>query len=220
MMEAAAVLGRDRPLRILSFGCSSGEECLDAADIFPNAIIKGVELDDKAFEKAATISHDRISIEKSTYEAIFAGGPYDLILGMSVFCRYPLPKGVVNIKDVYKFGLFIDTINLLHDVLKPGGLMCLYNSMYFFDDCPVSMDYVPLVSRKVHAGWMPKYYSEGDVATQVEHYWEGQVYSFVDWVRTASADFVTKKEAVRHVWINPRSKGSRRVDTPFWRKRR
>ncbi|ESQ74710.1 hypothetical protein ABAC402_12455 [Asticcacaulis sp. AC402] len=220
MADAAAVLGRDRPLRILSFGCSSGEECLDLADIFPNAVIKGVDLDDKALERAAAISHDRISIEKSTYEAISSGGPYDLILAMSVLCRYPLPKGVVNIKDVYKFGVFIDTINLLHDSLKPGGLMCIYNSMYFFDDCPVSLDYVPLVSRNVNLGWMPKYYSDGDAATTVEHYWEGQVYAFQDWVRTASADFVSKTEAIGHVWINPRSRGSRRVDTPFWLKRR
>ncbi|WP_162150359.1 class I SAM-dependent methyltransferase [Asticcacaulis sp. AC460] len=207
-------------MRILSFGCSSGEECLDAADVFPNAIIKGVDLDEKALQKASAISHDRISIEESTYEAVFSGGPYDLILAMSVFCRFPLREEVVNIKDVYGFGKFVDEINLLHDVLKPGGILCIYNSMYFFDDCAVSMDYFPILTRTVNFGWMVKYYSDGEPATRVSHYWEGQDYNYVDWIGKIPSGFARNREAINHFWLNPGSRGSRRVDTPFWRKRR
>jgi len=82
----------DNPLKILSFGCSTGEEaaCL-SRKYFTNDRVIGLDTNISALENAKSnySPDERISFELSTEQSLFANGPYNIIFAMSVLCRWP-----------------------------------------------------------------------------------------------------------------------------------
>jgi hypothetical protein len=149
---------RGSDFRILSFGCSTGEEMRSLRVYFPDAQIFGCDLD-------LTLSAGRNDLPGevflSTPEAIAARGPYQLIFANSVLCRHPLPAGA-ELSDVFPFSEFEALATMLHDNLMLGGILCVYNTSYFFRDLAIADSYRPVRSHLiVENGFIPSYSKDG-----------------------------------------------------------
>jgi hypothetical protein len=124
---------RRTDLRILSFGCSIGDEIASLAHFFPDAKIIGCDADDFALETAQRSVGHIAEIVRSDRDAIIERGPFDLITACSALCINP-PR---DIPIRFPPALFDDFLSLFDEVLVPGGLLILTNSTYRFRDSPV-----------------------------------------------------------------------------------
>jgi SAM-dependent methyltransferase len=154
--------------RILSFGCSTGEEPLTLAEkYFPTARVVGVDVSEPALAKAMelTAKEPRISIRRSTRETLTREGPFDAIFAMSVLCRWPAALGRDDISDLYPFARFCENVDLLDRVLKPGGLLVIYNANYEFLHTPCAIGYDLIATRGARqAGHIDRFRPDGKSA--------------------------------------------------------
>jgi SAM-dependent methyltransferase len=127
---AKAAAGPD-PERILSYGCSTGEEPLTLArKYFPKSQILGVDVSDEALEQARnrTANAPNVRIARSSERVIAEFGPCDLVFAMSVLCRNPPPRD--HHWQEFPFAHFEEAVAGLAASLKPGGLLVLANANY------------------------------------------------------------------------------------------
>jgi SAM-dependent methyltransferase len=151
------ILFCNNPNKILSFGCSSGEECNTLSELyFPNTKIIGLDinseliLNNKKTNKNYNISYyDDISKMKKDDITKF-----DLITVMSVLCHYP-----PHIKYPYTFKLFNDTIELIDSLLNINGYICMYNSEYLFTDTEIFKKKYKIIDNTIwkDTGFIQKY---------------------------------------------------------------
>jgi chemotaxis methyl-accepting protein methylase len=136
--EAKEAQGNNKNIKILSFGCSTGEECFSLKKYFPGASIIGVDINRQNLKKAASknIFKD-VKFLNSTEENIKTEGNYDLIFCLSVLCRWEDTKYVDNCEKLYSFKKFESTLLMLTDNLLPNGLLVIYNSNFRFEDTSV-----------------------------------------------------------------------------------
>lgn len=132
-------------IRILSFGCSTGEEVFTLRQYFPDATIVGAEINPHSLEICRQKPRDEnmVFIE-STPENIQKNGPYDAIFCMAVFQRTPqriAEKGITDLKRIYPFSKFEREIAALDKTLKPSGLMVVHFSQYDFMETAASKHY-------------------------------------------------------------------------------
>lgn len=130
-------LGAKENLRILSFGCSNGEEVLTLRGYFPNAAIKGIDVDPRRIAQARRLAAGQPAIRfEATGTAL--GEPveaYDAIFCMAVF-RDPtldLP-GTNETSGSLTFEKFEAEIERLVRCLKPGGLLMVAHSNFRVSD--------------------------------------------------------------------------------------
>jgi len=127
--------------KILSFGCSTGEECFSLKKYFPQAAIIGVDINRKNLRKAIRKNtYNDVNFLHSNVENIRTHGSYDLIFCLSVLCRWEDTKYVSNCEKLYPFGKFESTVDYLAGSLRPNGLMVIYNSNFRFEDTRVFTD--------------------------------------------------------------------------------
>lgn len=74
---------------------------------------------------------------------------FDVVTAMTVLCRHPETMFLLNANEVYPFSEFMDTLNLLDSMVKPGGLLCLFNSNYLLEDSPLASKYVGVYPFKL-----------------------------------------------------------------------
>lgn len=145
IFHAVAVATRDLPgQRVLSFGCSTGEEPLTLASAyFTDAHIHGVDVSEKALQAARTLTegHPRITIGPSTPDALAAAGPFTAIFAMSVLCRWPDTHRMQYISTLFPFDVFVERLALLDRLLVPGGCLGLYNPNYDLLQTPLAGGY-------------------------------------------------------------------------------
>jgi len=151
----------DKEARILSFGCSKGDEVFALADrYFPAAKILGVDVaaDKLQMARLANNAPERIAFELSTPETLAKSAPFDAIFAMSVLCAWPGSKGKDDISDVFSFAEFEAVIELLDRNLAIGGLLAIYNANYRFRDTRFSQTYelVP-VPAMANSGFVSKF---------------------------------------------------------------
>ncbi|WP_081716698.1 class I SAM-dependent methyltransferase [Asticcacaulis sp. AC460] len=217
MQEIASRLVLANSPRILSFGCSTGAECQDFAEIFPNAEIIGVDVNIKALAKANLINDFRIKFMHSTEENILSGAPYDIVFAMNVLCRYPSTEGLDNISEIYPFYMFDEMIHDLDRYLKPGGVLGMYNCQYFFDDTKVYSKYAPLMHGvNLHSGWMERYRPDGKRATSIYTTYEGKEYSREEWRALKAVSPDLRKDSARHEWVASEIYSGRHTDVSLW----
>lgn len=134
LFHLAAQLEPD-PKRILSFGCSTGEELVSLRHIFPNAQIVGAEINQRSRRIAAhkTAADSRIEVVGPADVA----GAFDLIFALAVFQREPIKIAEIGAKDLtpyYPFHRFDAGVTQLASHLSANGLLCVMHAHYRIED--------------------------------------------------------------------------------------
>jgi 2-polyprenyl-3-methyl-5-hydroxy-6-metoxy-1,4-benzoquinol methylase len=157
--EVRSFLGAKENLSILSFGCSTGQECFSLQTYFPNSKITGVDINKNNLRKANRKNrHENIKFLFSTPETIIKQGKYDIIFCLSVLCRWEDTKDLDNCAHVYAFDKFSQTVSMLADQIKTGGLMVVYNSNFRFEESESFKDFVIVPTPSVHdSGFVHKF---------------------------------------------------------------
>lgn len=117
--------------RILSFGCSTGEELVALRRRFATAEIVGVEINLRSRRIAARrVREDSRAVVRSP-GAI--EGTFDAIFALAVFQREPHKVIEIDLQDLsshYPFERFDRALSGLVARLRPGGLLCVAHAMY------------------------------------------------------------------------------------------
>jgi SAM-dependent methyltransferase len=132
----------DRPLKILSFGCSTGEEIVTIRSIFPDADLYGCEIEPVALHEAMATTGHLATIFKSDRAAIRDHGPFDLINCASVLCLDP----PTDMQKLFPPEDFDELLSVLDSALRPGGIIALTNASYRFYDSALAPHYDPVRS--------------------------------------------------------------------------
>jgi len=135
-------------LRILSYGCSTGEEVLTLRKYFPNAHIIGAEINKRSLAICRKLPVDeKITFLYSTNSEIQKHGPFDAIFCMAVLQRKPhhiAAKGISSLKKIYPFEKFEQQIIKLDELIQPQGLLVVHFTQYSLWDTSVASQYAAL----------------------------------------------------------------------------
>lgn len=135
-------------LKILSYGCSTGEEVLTLRKYFPTANIIGAEINKRilAICRKLTVD-DKITFIYSTLSEIQRHGHFDAIFCMAVLQRKPhvtAKKGISSLKRIYPFEKFERQIIELDELINPQGLLVVHFTQYSLWDTTVASKYEAL----------------------------------------------------------------------------
>lgn len=134
LFDLAAKLAPDAR-RILSFGCSSGEELEALRRRFPDAGIVGAEINPRLRKLAAV----RMAADPSV-RVVAPGridGSFDAVFALAVLQRLPdqvAKRGVMDLSRSYPFERFDAAVSSLGARIRPGGLLCVTNAHYRVED--------------------------------------------------------------------------------------
>lgn len=150
---------KQKDIRILCYGCSTGEECFSLNEYFENASIIGVDNNKKVLSKANKNNRfPNIKFLNSTTENMEKNAPFDIVFAMAVFCRWPSSVYYKDISHLYPFRRFNDSIDELDKLLSNNGLLILNNSNFLFSDTSVYSNYEVLQTPEgVEADVVPKF---------------------------------------------------------------
>ncbi|HLP10788.1 MAG TPA: class I SAM-dependent methyltransferase [Flavobacteriales bacterium] len=146
-------------ITLLSYGCSTGEECFSLREYFPQAKIVGLDIDLKNIETANSRNSDpNTTFLESHAKNLRKSGPFDLIFCMSVFCRWPDSQNVDDITGLYPFSKFEEGLAELDSNLSVGGLLVLYNTSFLFRESKLYAGYEVLKSPTItESGFVHKF---------------------------------------------------------------
>ena len=134
-------------IKILSFGCSTGEEVITLRHYFPNAEIVGAEINKNSLRVCKSLHlDDKVHFVNSRTKTIQKHGPYDAIFCMAVLQRTPhliADSNTTDLSQIYPFEKFEKQIIELDSFLKESGLMIVHLSQYDLCDTAVYQRYVP-----------------------------------------------------------------------------
>lgn len=140
--------GGKQDLRILSYGCSTGEEVLTLRQYFPTAHIVGTDINKSSLAKCRNLPVDeKITFVYSTPSEIKKHGHFDIIFCMAVLQRKPhyiAEKGISNLKKIYPFEKFERQIIELDELINPQGLLVVHFTQYSLWDTIVASKYQAL----------------------------------------------------------------------------
>lgn len=135
-------------LKILSYGCSTGEEVLTLRSYFPTAQIIGTDINKRSLETCRKLPVDeKISFIYSTPSEIQKHGKFDAIFCMAVLQRNPhdiAAKGITNLSKIYPFEKFEKQIVELDKLVKPNGLLVVHFTQYSLLDTTLASSYQAL----------------------------------------------------------------------------
>ena len=117
--------------RILSFGCSTGEELVAIRRRFPAAEIVGVEINSRSRRIAASmVSSDGLMIVVGPDRL---EGSFDVIFALAVLQREPHKVAEMEMDEIgghYPFERFDAAVSDLAGRLRPGAILCVVNAHY------------------------------------------------------------------------------------------
>lgn len=205
----------DRP-RVLSFGCSTGDECLDIRDHWSAAEIFGTDISAAIIAKARKRpSAKGITFFEATAEQIGRHGPYHAIFAFNVLTRFPDVRAADAIDQVYPFSMFDSAVRFIVANLAPGGVLTVHNTAYFVEDSTVS-DQLDPIGSFWNTGFPLRARPDGQkVATWINTY-QGREYTAHEW-RALGLPPETERD-VRFEWIDKAYAG-RDVTVCSWRRR-
>ncbi len=140
-------------LKILSFGCSTGEEVKALRELyFPEATIVGTDINKKSLDKAIkSYRKENVYFIKSEQEEINKHGPYDIIFCMAVFQhRKNRDIATQNSEPHYPFLKFEGTIIQLDKLLNKGGAFIIEHTDYNFLETSISNKYTPVPNQNFY----------------------------------------------------------------------
>jgi SAM-dependent methyltransferase len=147
---ASAQLARDPPcrtaLRLLSFGCSRGDEVFSLREYFPRAVIKGIDIDPRNIaecqRRLARRARTAITFATAASTLEEPAAYYDAIFCLAVLCCGDLTTSEAETCAPRLH--FADFERLVADFarcLKPGGLLLLHTANFRFSDTSVAAQF-------------------------------------------------------------------------------
>jgi SAM-dependent methyltransferase len=142
---AAAQLGVDKPLRLLSFGCSRGDEVFTLQSYFPLATIKGLDVNPDNIahcERRASGQSAALCFSTAADTRAETTACYDAIFCLAVLCCGDLTVEQANCSAPRLY--FSDFERVVADLarcVKPGGLLLLHTTNYRFSDTAASRNF-------------------------------------------------------------------------------
>jgi SAM-dependent methyltransferase len=146
LFELCRTLLEDKTdLKLLSFGCSYGDEVFSLRQYFPKARICGVDINRYNIRIANKKNTDTDLCFSSTIEeSVASQGPYDAIFALAVLQRTEnRTLDPVDSSAIYPFEKFNQTVAWLDRHLKPGGLFVIDHADYRFSDTDIAHHYTP-----------------------------------------------------------------------------
>jgi hypothetical protein len=150
--------GVNSNLRILSYGCSTGEEVFTLIKYFPNAEITGVDINQGNIKTCLKNNIDKkIHFYVSNNER-WKKEKYDIILCMAVLqnAKNRSPE-TTNSLNIYPFNKFNSKLKELDAYVKKDGVLVLEYSDYRFIDSDIAIGYEPLQGDKMAERDRPLY---------------------------------------------------------------
>jgi SAM-dependent methyltransferase len=134
-----AALRVEQP-RILSFGCSSGDELLTLHEYFPTARIHGIDANPLAVRTArkrisAASASNLVTVSRRSDAGSEPLASYDLVLALAVFRHGALADSPPRCDQLIRFADFERTVAALAAAVKPGGYFVIRHSNFRFSDC-------------------------------------------------------------------------------------
>lgn len=140
---AADYFRETQDCRILSFGCSRGEEVFSLRRYFPSAAIKGIDVDRRniraclARAKQEPSAGLTFSVAANTTKE--PAESYDAIFCLAVLCLGDLTTSRAQRCDPWlRFADFERVVTDFARCLKPGGLLLLHTSNFRFCDTAIA----------------------------------------------------------------------------------
>lgn len=141
-------LAGENDVRILSFGCSTGEEPISLARYLPDAVIDAIDINPRSIaiaRRQATQSGCRAVTFTVAGQPPAVEGYYD-----AVFCLSVLRHGQLDTErpqscaKILAFAKYEAAIAALDRTIRSGGLLFIWGSNFHFADSIVASRYRPL----------------------------------------------------------------------------
>jgi SAM-dependent methyltransferase len=136
---AAESLAKSTDLRLLSFGCSRGDEVFALRKYFPTAVIKGIDIDPRNIAYCQSrmpleLPQKMLFTTARSVEAE-ADASFDAIFCLAVLCRGDLTASNAQCSSPsFLFEHFEIIVADLARCVKPGGLLFLLTTNFRFCD--------------------------------------------------------------------------------------
>lgn len=142
--------GRSANIRILSFGCATGEEVVTLRTYFPAATIKGIDVNPfniaTCRRRLAHAPDSRIAFEVADSARAEPAESYDLVLCLAVLRRSGLRGRDTCLPDI-SFETFERCLDELARCLRPRGWLALRHTSFRFGDTAVARDFDVVLTR-------------------------------------------------------------------------
>jgi SAM-dependent methyltransferase len=135
----------ERP-RILSFGCADGSEVRSLRRVMPGADLIGIDINPRAIAaaraKLAETPDRMIRYECAADLSGEAAGSFDAVLALAVFRHGELERDQPDsCAATLAFSRFEDGVAMLDRVLRPGGILAIWNAHYRMRDTSLAGNY-------------------------------------------------------------------------------
>lgn len=135
--------------RILSFGCSSGEEVFTLGLYFPNATIIGIDINSWCLKQCKKKNTERrFSFYHRLSEEYINSKNFDIVFCLAVFQRTENRTETDEATQGFTFNMFEEEILILDKKLKSNGLFVIDNTDFSFLETSCSAYYRPLEFEK------------------------------------------------------------------------
>ena len=147
-------IGDGANVRILSFGCSTGEEVFSLRRYFPQAAIVGFDINRHNIavcrRRQRKSGDDRMAFATSGSTAAESDASFDAIFAMAVFRHGSLNSSPPppECDPILTFADFEQSVTDLARALKPRGLLIIRNAMFRFADTQVAGEFETVLSVK------------------------------------------------------------------------
>ena len=188
----------EMPLKILSFGCSTGEELLTLTKFFPADIIYGAEIDEMALSAAREKTKEikNISIIDTKTSTLGEYGPFDLIICNSVLCV--TTNDSRRLQELLPFERFEALLNELIKLLSQRAILSIINSSYLPSSSRKFYEsLIPIRSHFAFGSYIPVFDSDYNlIMSRKKHK------SFAAYVLEEKHSAINKKELFDAIWTN------------------